>query len=220
MEAIALTRLREQHLLAVIRSSSTAAALGAADAVAKGGISLIEVTFSVPAAPSVMAELAGREGVIVGAGTVLTVEQARDALASGAKFIVAPNFSREVAEVALAARVMYVPGAYTTTEIVAAHAAGAHVIKVYPVGVAGGPPYIQTIREPLPHIPLLAAGGTTLENMIAFLRAGCVGVGLGAALADPKLAETGKFDEITKRAKMFTHRITEARAAGTLPKGV
>jgi 2-keto-3-deoxy-6-phosphogluconate aldolase len=66
---------------------------------------------------------------------------------------------------------------------------------------------------------MLAAGGTTLENTIAFLRAGCIGIGIGPALADPKLAEAGKFDEITKRAKMFAHRITEARAAGTLPKG-
>lgn len=219
MEAVALTRLREQHLLAVIRTPSTAAALGAAEAVAHGGISLVEVTFSVPAAPSVIAELAGREGMIVGAGTVLTKEQARDALAAGAKFIVAPNFAPEIAEIALHAGVMYVPGAYTTTEIVAAHAAGAHVIKVYPVGIAGGPPYIQVIREPLGDIPMLAAGGTTLENTIAFLRAGCIGIGLGAALADPKLAEAGKFDEITKRARAFSHRITEARAAGTLPKG-
>jgi 2-dehydro-3-deoxyphosphogluconate aldolase / (4S)-4-hydroxy-2-oxoglutarate aldolase len=220
MEAVALTRLREQHLLAVIRSSSTAAALASAEAVAKGGISLIEVTFTVPAAPSVISELAGREGIMVGAGTVLTAAQARDAISAGAKFIVAPNFSPEIAQITLTAGLMYVPGAYTTTEILAAHAAGAHVIKVYPVGIAGGPPYIHTIREPLPHVPLLAAGGTTLENTIAFLRAGCLGVGLGAALADPKLAESAKFDEITKRAKMFTHRITEARAAGTLPKGV
>jgi 2-dehydro-3-deoxyphosphogluconate aldolase/(4S)-4-hydroxy-2-oxoglutarate aldolase len=173
----------------------------------------------VPGAPSAIAELSGRDGMIVGAGTVITKEQARDALSAGAKFIVAPNFSPEIAEIALRAGVMYVPGAYSTTEIIAAHAAGAHVIKVYPVGVAGGPPYIQTIRDPLPHIPMLAAGGTTLENTIAFLRAGCIGIGIGPALADPKLAEAGKFDEITKRAKMFAHRITEARAAGTLPKG-
>jgi 2-dehydro-3-deoxyphosphogluconate aldolase/(4S)-4-hydroxy-2-oxoglutarate aldolase len=219
MEAVALTRLREQHLLAVIRTTSTTAAIGAAEAVARGGVSLVEITFSVPGAPSAIAELSGRDGMIVGAGTVITKEQARDALSAGAKFIVAPNFSPEIAEIALRAGVMYVPGAYTTTEIIAAHAAGAHVIKVYPVGVAGGPPYIQTIRDPLPHIPMLAAGGTTLENTIAFLRAGCIGIGIGPALADPKLAEAGKFDEITKRAKMFAHRITEARAAGTLPKG-
>jgi 2-dehydro-3-deoxyphosphogluconate aldolase/(4S)-4-hydroxy-2-oxoglutarate aldolase len=218
MEAIALARLREQHLLAVIRTSSTAAALGAAEAVARGGVSLIEITFSVPAAPSVMAELAGRDGIMVGAGTVLTAAQARDAISSGAKFIVAPNFSPEIAQIVRTAGLTYVPGAYTTNEIVAAHAGGAHVIKVYPVGIAGGPPYIQTIREPLPDIPMLAAGGTTLENSIAFLRAGCSGVGLGAALADPKLAEAGKFDEITKRARTIVQRITEARTAGMLPK--
>jgi 2-dehydro-3-deoxyphosphogluconate aldolase/(4S)-4-hydroxy-2-oxoglutarate aldolase len=210
MEATALTHLREQRLIAVIRASSTAAALGAANAVAEGGIRLVEVTFTVPAAPQVMAELAGREDVVVGAGTVLTADQARDALGAGAQFIVAPNFDREVAEVALGAGVMYVPGAYSTTEIVTAHTAGAHVIKVYPVGVAGGPAYIQVIREPLPHIALLAAGGTNVENVPAFLRAGCLAVGLGPALADPKLAEAGRFEEITKRAQTFLRRVAEA----------
>jgi len=84
--------------------------------------------------------------------------------------------------------------------------------------VAGGPRYIQVIRDPLPDVPLLAAGGTTLENLAPFLHAGCIGVGLGGALADPKLAETGQFDEITRRAKAFVHRVTEARASGLVPK--
>lgn len=218
MDPVALTHLREHQVLAVIRAASPAAALAAADAVVRGGVSMIEVTFTVPAAPGVMSELAGREGVMVGAGTVLTADQARDALASGARFIVAPNLSRGVAEVALAAGVLYMPGAYTTNEILAAHAAGAQVIKVYPVGVIGGPHYIQTVREPLPDIAMFAAGGTTLDNTVPFLKAGCVGVGLGAAIADPKLAEAGKFDEISKRAKTLVHRLKEARTIGPLQK--
>src|SRR5207247_725581 len=85
---------------------------------------------------------------------------------------------------------MYVPGAYTANEILAARDAGAHVIKVYPVGVAGGPAYIQVIRDPLPDVPMLAAGGTNLDNVAPFLAAGCVGVGLGASLADPQAFRT------------------------------
>src|SRR5436309_968437 len=147
---LALQRLREERLISVIRASSPAVALQAASAVAKGGIALVEITFTVPEAPRVMAELAGHAEVVVGAGTVLTAAQAAQALAAGARFIIAPNLSLEVARLALDAGVMYCPGAYTTHEILAARAAGAHVIKVYPVGVAGGPAYIQVIRDPLP----------------------------------------------------------------------
>jgi len=206
----ALLRLREQRLIAVIRAPSPAAALAAAAAVARGGITMIEITFTVPDAPRVMAELSGRADLTIGAGTVLTAAQAREALAAGARYIIAPNLSLEVARVAVEASVMFCPGAYTTNEILAARAAGAHVIKVYPVGVAGGPAYIQTIRDPLPDVPMLAAGGTNLENVVPFLRAGCVGVGLGGALADPALAAVGRFEEITQRARAFVARLSEA----------
>jgi len=207
MEPLALARLREQRLIAVIRAPSPAAALGAARAVAAGGVKLVEITFTVPEAPRVMAELAPQADLVVGAGTVLTAAQARDALAAGARFIIAPNLSREVAAEAVRAGVMFCPGAYTTTEILAAREAGAHVVKVYPVGVAGGPPYIRVIRDPLPDVPMLAAGGTTLDNVVPFLEAGCVGVGLGASLADPALAAAGRFDEITRRARAFVERV-------------
>ena len=207
MEPLALARLREQRLIAVIRAPSPAAALGAARAVAAGGVKLVEITFTVPEAPRVMAELAPQADLVVGAGTVLTAAQARDALAAGARFIIAPNLSREVAAEAVRAGVMFCPGAYTTTEILAAREAGAHVVKVYPVGVAGGPPYIRVIRDPLPDVPMLAAGGTTLDNVVPVLEAGCVGVGLGASLADPALAAAGRFDEITRRARAFVERV-------------
>ncbi|MBI5708883.1 MAG: bifunctional 4-hydroxy-2-oxoglutarate aldolase/2-dehydro-3-deoxy-phosphogluconate aldolase [Candidatus Eisenbacteria bacterium] len=213
MEPFAFTKLRERRLVAVIRAPSHEAALGAARAVAAGGIPIVEVTFTVPDAPRVIAELASDPGLVVGAGTVLTKAQARSALDAGAAFIIAPNLSREVAAEARAAGVMFCPGAYTTNEIVAARDAGAHVVKVYPVGVAGGPSYIRVIRDPLPDIPMLAAGGTTLENVAAFLEAGCVGVGLGASLADPALAVAGRFALITERARAFVRRV-EPTAAG------
>jgi len=213
-EPEAFVRLREERLLAVIRAATPEAALASARAVAKGGIGLLEVTFTVPDAPRVIAELARDPGVTVGCGTALTARQATDAIAAGARFVVAPNLSAGVAAVAREAGVMYCPGAYTTSEIIAARDAGAHVVKVYPVGVAGGPPYIQVIRDPLPDIPMLAAGGTNLDNVLPFLRAGCVGVGLGAALADPALAAAGHFAEITQRAIAFVQRVREARALG------
>ena len=216
MEPLALTRLREQRLVAVIRALDAQAALGAARAVAAGGVRIVEITFTVPGAPQVIAALEDQPGLTVGAGTVLTAAQAREALAAGARFLIAPNLSREVADEAASAGVLFCPGAYTTTEILAARDAGAQVVKVYPVGVVGGPAYIHIIRDPLPDIPLLAAGGTTLENVVPFLEAGCVGVGLGAALADPALAAAGRFDELTRRARAFVERLEAAglRAAG------
>ncbi|MEO5619027.1 MAG: bifunctional 4-hydroxy-2-oxoglutarate aldolase/2-dehydro-3-deoxy-phosphogluconate aldolase [Candidatus Eisenbacteria bacterium] len=208
--------LREERYVAVIRAASPDAALGAAHAVAAGGIRLIEVTYSVPEAARVMEQLAGRGDMVVGAGTVLTAAQCRAALDAGARFIIAPNLSHEVALLALAAGVMFCPGAYTTGEIIAARHAGAHVIKVYPVGVAGGPAYIRVIRDPLPDIPMLAAGGTNLDNVVPFLRAGCVGCGLGASLADPQLAARGEFAEITRRAGAFVALRDSALSAGEI----
>lgn len=215
-EPAAFTRLRDERYVAVIRASTPEAALGAARAVAAGGIHLIEVTYSVPDAARVMAELAGRDDMMVGAGTVLTGSQCRAALDAGAKFIIAPNLSHEVALLTVAAGVMYCPGAYTTGEIIAARDAGAHVIKVYPVGVAGGPAYIKVIRDPLPDIPMLAAGGTNLDNVVPFMQAGCVGCGLGASLADPQLAARGEFAEITRRAEAFVALRNAARGAGEI----
>jgi 2-dehydro-3-deoxyphosphogluconate aldolase/(4S)-4-hydroxy-2-oxoglutarate aldolase len=213
MVPAALTCLQRQRLIAVIRAGAPEAALGAALAVARGGIQLLEITFTVPEAVRVMKAIHERGGAYVGAGTVLTRDQARAACDAGATFLVAPNLSLEVAKVARAANVMYVPGAYTTGEILAARDAGAHVIKVYPVGVAGGPDYIKVIRDPLPRVPMLAAGGTHLDNILAFYAAGCIACGIGGALADPALAASGRFSEIETRARAFVARAASFASA-------
>ncbi len=212
-DPIAFTRLREQRLIAVIRATDPAQALEAARAVVRGGITMIEITYTVPDTAQVIAALVRDPSVTVGAGTVLTATQASEAVVAGARFIVAPNLSEEVAKVAVDSDVMYCPGGFTTGEILAARAAGAHVVKVYPVGVVGGPPYIKVIREPLPRVPLLAAGGTSLDNVAKFLEAGCVGIGLGAALADPALAAAGRFDEIASRAAALVRKVADWRTA-------
>jgi len=209
-----LIRLRRDRLVAVIRAASDHAAYEAARAVARGGIRFIEVTYSVPDAPGVLRRLATEPlDAVLGAGTVLTAAQAEAAVAAGARFLIAPNLSLEVAAVAKAHGVLFCPGAYTTSEIIAAHDAGAHVVKVYPVGVAGGPAYIRVIRDPLPTIPMLAAGGTNLDNIVAFFEAGAIACGLGAALADPALAAQGDFDAIESRARAFVARAAQHPAA-------
>jgi len=208
--------VREHRLVAVIRAARSDAALEAARAVVRGGIRLVEVTYSVPDAPSVMRRLSAdaHPGVVVGAGTVLSERQARDAVEAGARFLIAPNVSDAVAGVARETGTFYCPGAYTTGEILHAVDRGAHLVKVYPVGVAGGPDYIKVIRDPLPDVPMLAAGGTHLENIVPFLAVGCVACGIGGALADPALALAGRFDEIEARARAFVAR------AATFPPAV
>ncbi len=215
MNPLTLDRLCEHRLISVIRAPSASAAESAAHAVVDGGVPIVEITFTVPDALRVMKALRSRADTIVGAGTVLTAEQAQAALAAGARFIVAPNCSPDVARIATDAGVLYVPGAYTTGEIVYARDHGADVVKVYPVGVAGGPRYIEIIRDPLPDIPMLAAGGTSLDNVEPFLRAGCVAIGVGATLADPALAAAGRFDEISARARAFTQKLAEIGAIDT-----
>jgi len=202
-----LTELRRDRLVAVIRATTDAAAYEAARAVVRGGIRFVEVTFSVPDAPGVLRRLAAdRLDAVLGAGTVLTEAQAEAALAAGARYLIAPNLSLAVGATARRHDALFCPGAYTTSEIIAARDAGAHVVKIYPVGVAGGPAYLRVIRDPLPDIPMLAAGGTSLENIVPFFEAGAIACGLGAALADPALAAAGHFDEIELRARAFVAR--------------
>ncbi len=205
---------RSQRLVSVIRAVTSEAALGAARAVIRGGMKLVEVTYSVPDAPAVMRTLAAETpaDVVIGAGTVLTRAEALAAVAAGARFLIAPNISDAAATVARESATFYCPGAYTTNEILHAMAMGAHLVKVYPVGVAGGPDYIRVIRDPLPNVPMLAAGGTNLDNIVPFYAAGCVACGIGGAMADPALALAGRFDEIEARAAAFV-----ARAASFAP---
>jgi len=211
--------VRQHRLVSVIRAGEPAAALEAARAVIRGGIALVEVTYSVPDAPAVMRQLVAEApaGVVVGAGTVLTAREAAAALDAGARFLIAPNVSQVVAGAARDAGVFYCPGAYTTNEILHAVELGAHLVKVYPVGVAGGPDYIKVIRDPLPRIPMLAAGGTNLDNIVPFYAAGCVACGIGGALADPALAAAGRYTEIESRARAFVARA--ASYTPTVPAG-
>ena len=205
---------RSQRLVSVIRAATSEAALGAARAVIRGGMKLVEVTYSVPDAPAVMRALAAEApaDVVIGAGTVLTRTEALAAVTAGARFLIAPNISDAAATVARESATFYCPGAYTTNEILHAMAMGADLVKVYPVGVAGGPDYIKVIRDPLPNVPMLAAGGTNLDNIVPFYAAGCIACGIGGAMADPALALAGRFDEIEARAAAFV-----ARAAAFAP---
>lgn len=183
--------LRTAPIIGVVRTSSRDEAARQARIFASSGIELIEITFSVPGASSLVREIlsnSAREGhegdgpPWIGMGTVTTEARAREAVAAGAQFLVTPNVSPAVARIAREAGLFLVAGALTCTEIVAAHELGADIVKVFPLPPVGGPAYLSVVRGPLGDIPMLAAGGFGIEEIPAYAAAGASAFGIGAPL--------------------------------------
>ncbi len=181
-------------VVGVVRTHSRDEAAATARAFLDAGLELVEVTFTVPGAPELVEELRGERGgpgpPWIGMGTVTTAARARRALDAGAEFVVTPNTSRAVAELVREAGVFLVVGALTPTEIAGAHAAGADLVKVFPVPHVGGPDYLSAVRGPLGDVPMLASGGFGVEEIPAYREAGAVGFGIGAPLLGSTLEET------------------------------
>lgn len=191
LRRVVANSVRRSPICAVVRTETTAEARQQSEWFIAAGLELIEVTFSVPDAESLVAELlAGRSGdgpPFIGMGTVTSAQRAHTAIVHGAEFIVSPNASRAVAEVANGADRYLILGALTATEIVTAWELGADLVKVYPLPPVGGPQYLATVRQPLSDIPMLAGGGFGIEEIPAYRDAGAVAFGIGAPLvgADP-----------------------------------
>ncbi len=186
--------LSRTPVIGVVRTPSRDEALGQARAFAAAGLELVEITFTVPAAPRLIRDLLAARGgegpPWFGAGTVTTAERARQAIAAGAEFLVTPNVAPEVAEEARRADLFLVMGALTPTEIVAASGLGADLVKVYPLAPVGGAAYLATVRQPLGDVPMLAAGGFGVEEIPAYRAAGAVAFGLGPPLVGADAEET------------------------------
>jgi 2-dehydro-3-deoxyphosphogluconate aldolase / (4S)-4-hydroxy-2-oxoglutarate aldolase len=209
-----LGKIVDSGLVAVVRAESSEQASRIAEACAQGGVGAIEITFTVPGALGVIADLAGREvakNILIGAGTVLDPETARAAILAGAQFIVGPNVSAETARLCNRYEVPYMPGASTVTEIVAAMECGAEIIKVFP-GELLGPGFVKAVMGPLPQARLMPTGGVSVENAPEWIRAGCVAVGAGGNLTAG--AKRGDYQSITDLARQFIAKIREARGAG------
>jgi 2-dehydro-3-deoxyphosphogluconate aldolase / (4S)-4-hydroxy-2-oxoglutarate aldolase len=142
--------------------------------------------------------------VLLGAGTVLDIESADQALQAGARFIVSPHTDVALVERLAQRGVPTIPGAFTATEVLTAWRAGATIVKVFPVGSVG-PAYIKDLRGPLGNIPLLPTGGVTEDNAAEFVRTGAWGLAVGSALVDPRLVEAEAWDELARRATRFSH---------------
>jgi len=207
-------RVLELGAVAVVRMNDASHAVRAVEAIHEGGVSAIEVTLTVPGALGVIEELARRLGdeVVMGVGSVLDADDARRAVEAGARYVVSPVFRAEVVAEAHRQGVAAMPGAFTPTEIIHAHEAGADVVKVFPAD-ALGPVFIKGVLAPMPFLRLMPTGGVTPDNVGDWLRAGAVAVGLGSALVDPKLVAAGDWGALTERARRTAEGVAQARTA-------
>jgi 2-dehydro-3-deoxyphosphogluconate aldolase / (4S)-4-hydroxy-2-oxoglutarate aldolase len=208
-----LSRCREIGVLPVLRAESEDQALALASAVAEGGVTVIEVTMTVPGAIRVMRRLAEqRPNILIGAGTVLDPETARACILEGAQFIVSPALNVKTIEMCHRYGIAVVPGALTPTEIVTAWQAGADVVKVFPATALGGAKYLKSVKAPLPQVELIPTGGVSHATAQEFLEAGAFALGVGADLVDPKAIATGNPQRITESAKKYLEIVQSFRS--------
>ena len=210
-----LKQIRDIGIIPVVRATSADEAMRAIDAIREGGVSVLEITMTVPGAVSVIEQLAKNYGndVLVGAGTVLDPETARACILSGAKFVVSPALNVETIECCRRYGVAVMPGALTPTEVVQAWTAGADFVKVFPAGALGGASYLKALKAPLPQIELVPTGGVSLKTAADFIKAGASALGVGADLVDLKAIRDGQASIITERAKQYVEIVREARAS-------
>ena len=202
--------VREKRVVAIIRGFDPDICLRLAEAYAKGGIGLVEVTFNqrVPetwkdtasAIKAIREHFAG--AMRVGAGTVLTAEQLTMCEQAGGEYMITPNVNAELIRDCVRRGLVAMPGALTPSEAVTAFDAGADFVKVFPAGSLG-PGYVKAVMAPLSHIPFLAVGGISPDNVGDFIKAGCVGAGVGGNLTNKEWIAVGEWDKIASVARML-----------------
>ena len=214
-KADVIKQIIETGVIPVVRATSADEAMRAIDAIREGGVSVLEITMTVPGAVGVIEQLSKKYGndVLVGAGTVLDPETARACMLSGAQFVVSPALNVETIACCRRYGVAIMPGALTPTEVVQAWTAGADFVKVFPAGALGGASYLKALKAPLPQIQLVPTGGVSLKTAADFIKAGASALGVGADLVDLKASRDGQANVITERAKQFVEIVREARSS-------
>jgi Entner-Doudoroff aldolase len=203
--------IRTHRATAILRCDDTELAATMMDAAVAGGFRLVEFTLTTPGAFELIAEFARRDGVSVGAGTVLTVAQAERAVQAGARFLVSPIADPEVIAAANRLGVAAIPGVHTPTEMVMAHRAGAPLLKLFPAP-AGGPAYLRSVRGPLPFLRIVPTNGVDVDNVGAWLAAGAWGVGFVASLFTPEDLKARDAAAVRARAQRILAAIVAANA--------
>ena len=207
-----LRKVLDCGIVAVVRSQDSQQLVEVARALAEGGVSVIEITMSVPNALDVVRQVRAALGdrILLGAGTILDPETARAALLAGAEYLVAPTVNLDVIRLCQRYDKLVMPGAFTPTEILAAWEAGADVVKVFPAEVVG-PPFFKALRGPLPQIRLMPTGGVDLTTAAAFLKAGACCLGVGSQMVEPKAVAERNFDRIRDLARQYVAIVQQTR---------
>ena len=212
--AVVVEAVERAGIVAVIRMKDPNKLQAVVDAIAEGGIRVLEITMTVPGAVDLIRDLAPRlpEGFILGAGTVLDAETAQRCVDAGARFIVSPALDIPTIELCRRIGVPVFPGALTPTEILTAWKAGANAVKVFPANAVGGATYIKSLKAPLPQIELLPTGGVSLKTAGDFIAAGAFALGVGADLVDLAALRRGDAAAITEKARQYVAVVATARA--------
>jgi 2-dehydro-3-deoxyphosphogluconate aldolase/(4S)-4-hydroxy-2-oxoglutarate aldolase len=205
-------------IVAVVRCPDGRQLVEVARALADGGVTVVEITLSVPNALDVLRQVGQALGdrLLLGAGTVLDPESGRAALLAGAEYLVAPTVNLDVIRLCRRYDKLVMPGAFTPTEIVTAWEAGADVVKVFPADVVG-PAFFKALRGPLPQVRLMPTGGVDLTTAAAFLKAGACCLGVGGQLVEPKAVAERNFDRIRELARQYVAVVQSVRSGGRQP---
>jgi len=208
-----LSRLKEWVIAAVVRSDDTDKALAAAQACYDGGVKVIEITFTVPEPIETIRAVNEKFGdsILLGAGTVLGVDNATAAIKAGAKFVVSPVTEFDVIKLCNQKDIPVMPGAMTPTEIYQAWRAGADIVKVFPASHLG-PKYFKALKAPLPQVPIMPTGGVSVSTVGDWLAAGAEVLPVGGALVDKQALNEGRFEVITKNAQELMAAVKKFRS--------
>ena len=208
-----LRQVLDCGIVAVVRSQDSQQLVEVIRALAEGGVTVAEITMTVPGALDVIrqARQALGDQVLLGAGTILDPETARAALLAGAEYIVAPTINLDVIQLCQRYDKLVMPGAFTPTEILTAWEAGADIVKVFPADVVG-PAFFKALRGPLPQVRLMPTGGVDLTTAASFLKAGACCLGVGGQLVEPEAVAKRDFARIRDMAKQYVSIVKQARA--------
>jgi 2-dehydro-3-deoxyphosphogluconate aldolase / (4S)-4-hydroxy-2-oxoglutarate aldolase len=214
IEAV-IQKIYEVGIIPVIRATHLDEAKRAVDAIFAGGIHLIEITMTVPNAPSMIQGLVRHFGtdLLTGAGTVTNAGQAEICIDAGAQFLVSPGLSVPTLETASKRGVLAIPGALTPTEVMASLHAGAKLIKIFPCGSAGGPSHIKSLKAPFPDTRFIPTGGVNLANATQYFDVGSFALGVGADLVDLGAIRRNEAFRITETASKFVEVVRRYRAS-------
>ncbi|MFZ1084745.1 MAG: bifunctional 4-hydroxy-2-oxoglutarate aldolase/2-dehydro-3-deoxy-phosphogluconate aldolase [Terracidiphilus sp.] len=206
-------RLEGVGLIPVLRARSAAQAQLVVKAMIAGGITVVEVTMTVPGAFDVLKELKKEYGsmLLLGSGTVTTADQAAATIDAGAEFVVSPSLHLDVIAKTRALGKLSIPGALTPTEVITAWNAGADYVKIFPCSAMGGASYLKSLLAPFPFLKLIPTGGVTLQTAESFLRSGARALGVGSDLVNLAAVDAGSPETITETARAYLNILSKVR---------